>query len=204
MNARRIITLLILTNCLSGFSQVTDSIKSNRNIGFEVTTGLQGTLSFAQIGINYNPPNQNFWIGTKFRAMSCINWVTFINQETSEEVSFHPTVLAGIVTFGGTSMHITDLFRGYGYVELMLGYTSTPYDSYFYDVPNLVGKNTTYGIFGLYGIEFYTSKKVSLFIESGGGYKNIKVDDKENPYAIACSWIGSGITFRMGTIIYLK
>jgi hypothetical protein len=50
----------------------------------------------------------------------------------------------------------------------------------------------------------FFKKKVSLFIDSGGGIQSMSVENKENQYAIASSWIGSGVTFRMGTVIYLN
>ena len=185
-------------------AQESDYMEPKRNFGLEISTGLQGSFSFAQIGVNYSPLKRNFWIGLKFREMSSITWVSFTNMQTNETVSFHPLVLAGILTMGGSSKQWKDLYRVYGYSEVLIGHSSTPYDSYFYDVPNLIGDNVTYGIFGLFGIEFFTSKRMSLFIESGGGYKSIAVDDEKNQYAIASGWIGSGVTLRMGTIIYLK
>ena len=198
-----LLSLLIISNVIA-FPQASDSISTKRNIGFEISTGLQGSLSFAQIGVNYSPSKYNFRIGVKFREMSSITWVTFIDMETKESVSFHPFILAGILTMGGSSMQWKNNFRVYGYSEILIGHSSTPYDSYFYDEPNLIGKNVTYGIFGLFGIEFLASKRMSLFIESGGGYKSMAVDDEKNQYVIASGWIGSGVTLRMGTIIYLK
>ena len=198
-----LLSLLIISNVIA-FPQASDSISTKRNIGFEISTGLQGSLSFAQIGANYSPSKHNFRIGVKFREMSSITWVTFIDMETKESVSFHPFILAGIITMGGSSTYWKDNFRVYGYTEVLIGHSLTPYDSYFYDEPNLIGKNVTYGIFGLFGIEFLTSRRMSLFIESGGGYKSMAVDDEKNQYAIASGWIGSGVTLRMGTIIYLK
>jgi len=195
------IVFMILTKSFSQTPNNKDT-SSFKKFGFEVSTGLQGSLSFAQVGLNYFPKNQSFWISSKIRGMSSITWVTFINQDTQESVSFHPTVIAGIFTFGGSSMTRERIYRAYGYAEILIGHTFTPYDSYFYDEPNLVGINITYGIFGIFGMEFYTSEKVSLIIESGGGFKSMIINEKENQYAIATSWIGSGVTLRMGTIIY--
>lgn len=199
--------LIILFITLPIWESHSQTVNSERNtpekrFAFEVSTGLQGSLSFAQVGLNYFPKNPNFWIGAKIRGMSSITWVTFINQDNQESVSFHPTVLAGTITVGGSSLARGGIYRVYGYSELLIGHTSTPYDSYFYDTPNLVGKNITYGIFGVFGIEFFTSDRVSLIIESGGGFKSMILNEEENQYAIASSWIGSGVTLRMGTLIY--
>lgn len=201
---KSILLSLLMISSFIAYSQASDSISTKRNLGFEITTGLQGSMSFAQIGAKYSPSKHNFWIGLKFREMSSITWVTFIHMETNESVSFHPFILAGIITMGGSSMQWKDNFKVYGYSEILIGHSSTPYDSYFYNVSNLIGKNVTYGIFGVFGIEFLASKRTSLFIESGGGYKSMVVPDKKNQYAVACGWIGSGVTLRMGTTIYLK
>lgn len=36
----------------------------------------------------------------------------------------------------------------------------------------------------------------------GGGFKSLIVDDKENMYAVASSWLGSGFGIQMGSHIY--
>ncbi|MEJ2507656.1 MAG: hypothetical protein P8Y81_15460, partial [Ignavibacteriaceae bacterium] len=105
-------------------------------------------------------------------------------------------------SFGGCSNIIKNILRSYGACEILLGYSFTPYDSLIYEVDNLIGDNLTIGIFGTFGLEFFISRSLSVCIESGGGFKTIKVEDKENIYAIAGSWLGSGVTFRMGAKIY--
>lgn len=167
----------------------------------EIATGLMGSLSFVQAGFNLPQFIKNFTIGAKFRAMSSLTWATFINRETGESVSFHPVTVGGVLAMGGTSPIIGGLFRPYGYFETMLGYTFTPYDDLVYGSGNLIGPNLTYGIFGVFGLEFFTGRHMSVIVESGGGFKSFKVPE-ENAYAVAASWLGSGITFRMGMKIY--
>jgi len=84
----------------------------------------------------------------------------------------------------------------------LAGWTFTPYDSAVYGLGNLVGDNLTLGIFGIFGLEFFTSGRSSVFVESGGGFKTMR-GDKSNQYLVAGSWLGSGVTFRMGARIYL-
>jgi hypothetical protein len=202
MNNKSGITLLFLCISISSFGQDNSSANTKgKELNVEVTTGLQGSLSFAQVGLNLPQFIDNFTLGIKFRGMSSLTWATFINEQTKESVSFHPVVLAGIISFGGSGKLINDTFRSYGACELLTGYSFTPYDSWFYKVDNLIGKNLTIGIFGTFGLEFFTSDKSSIYIESGGGFKTIK-GEKGNQYVIASRWLGSGVTFRMGAKIY--
>ena len=198
---------IILIICLLSLNIVLNAeAESNSQQGLglnlEITTGLQGSLSFAQIGINLPQFIGHFIIGLKFRAMSSLIWATFIHYDTKESVSFHPVVLAGILSFGGCGDMIKDLFRSYGSCEVLLGYSFTPYDSAIYNVNNLIGDNLTIGIFGTFGLEFFLSKTISVFSESGGGFKTLLVENKKDLYVIASSWLGSGVTFRMGAKIY--
>lgn len=134
--------------------------------------------------------------------MSALTWATFINEDTKESVSFHPVTLAGVISFGGTSPLIKEIFQPYGALEVLAGYSFTPYDSMIYGRENFLGDNLTLGFFGTFGIEFFSSDRISMFIESGGGFKTILGGDEENQYIIAASWLGSGVTFRMGTKIF--
>ena len=177
------------------------AIIEGKELNIEITTGLQGSLSFAQIGLNLPQFIDHFLIGIKLRGMSSLTWATFINEQTKESVSFHPVVIACILSFGGTGDVIHDFFRSYGSVEILTGYSFTPYDSLIYNVGNLLGNNITLGIFGVYGLEFFTSERLSVYIESGGGFKTMK-SEYENQYIVASSWLGSGVTFRMGAKIY--
>jgi len=111
--------------------------------------------------------------------------------------------MAGIVSIGGTSKYFLRRIRTYGSVEILIGHTFTPYDDAFNNSGNLIGDNTTIGLFSIYGLEFFSSDNTSLYIESGGGFKAIK-GDKSNQYLLAASWLGSGVTFRMGAKIYIK
>ncbi|TFG59074.1 MAG: hypothetical protein E4H36_14455 [Spirochaetales bacterium] len=177
------------------------TVNPGAGANIEITTGLMGSLSFAQAGFNLPQFIKNFSIGAKFRALSSLTWATFINMETGESVSFHPVTVGGVLTLGGTSPVIRELFRPYGYFETLLGYSFTPWDDLIYGTGNLIGPNFTFGVFGVFGLEFFTGRHMSVIVESGGGFKSLKVPE-ENAYAVASSWLGSGVTFRMGMRIY--
>lgn len=196
--------LMVTICCCITYSQNIENIEGlGKNSNIEITTGQQGAFSFYQFGFNFPQFIDNFIIGVKFRGMSSLTWATFIDEKTKDSVSFHPITLAGVLSMGGTGNITSYAFRNYGAFEILAGYSFTPYDSIIYGVGNLIGNNITLGIFGIYGIEYFTTPTSSIFIESGGGFKTIKAVDK-NQYVIAGSWLGSGVTFRMGTKIYFK
>jgi len=198
-----LIAILLQTSftfCQSG-SKDSTLLKVGKGFNIEVTTGFQGSLSFGQVGINLPQFVDNFVIGLKFRGMSSTTWNTFIHEQTKESVSFHPVVVAGIVSFGGTNLMVGNSFRAFGTCEILFGYSFTPYDDMVYNCGNLIGSNTTVGLFGTFGLEFFVSDKFSTYIESGGGFKTV-MGDKDNPYVVASRWQGSGATLRMGTKIY--
>ena len=96
---------------------------------------------------------------------------------------------------------IHGIFKMYGGMDLFLGYSFTPYDSAIYETGNLIGDNLTYSLLGFYGFELFTSEDISFFIDAGGGLKSL-IGDKENLYAIASSWLGSGFGTRLGVNYY--
>ncbi len=195
--------LLILINTNNSLAQVMNDVEyAGKKMNLDISTGFQGSLSFGQVGINLPQFIDNFVVGFKFRGMSSTNWTTFIHEETKQSVSFHPVVMAGVITLGGTNQFAGDAFRVFGNCELLVGYTFTPYDNMVYKCGNLVGDNITLGFFGTFGLEYFSSKISSVYIESGGGLKTIK-GDKDSQYVIAAAWQGSGATIRMGTRIYL-
>jgi len=85
------------------------------------------------------------FLGVKARFMSSLTWATFIHQN-GESVSFHPVVVAGVVTVGGASPMIQDVYRMDGGMDFLLGYSFTPYDSAIYGTGNLIGKNLTFAL----------------------------------------------------------
>ena len=177
-----------------------------RSAGFLAGTGLQGIFSYGEAGFMFPRIGGSFIIDLKARYMSSITWATFIDQQTGENASFHPVTAAGIVSFGGYSPMMNDAVKLYGGVDLLFGYTFTPYDDFFYGTSNLLGANLTYGIFGYSGIEYYTSKRSAIFIQAGGGYRGMKLfpDDPDNLYAVAVSWLGSGFGIELGMKFYFK
>ena len=170
--------------------------------GWQIGTGINGSLSYFETGIMFPRINDTVFINAKVKAMSAITWTNFTNMETGETVSFHPVVVGGCLTVGGGSRLIEDIFKVYGGTDIFLGFSMTPYDSFFYGVGNLFPQNLTFGVWGHFGLEFFTSETSSIFIQSGGGYKSLITEEKENPYAVAGSWLGSGFCFEMGTNIY--
>lgn len=78
-------------------------------------------------------------------------------------------------------------------------YSFTPYDSLAYGVGNLIPPNLTYGIWGHFGFDYFTSDTSSIYIQSGGGYKGLLVEDRKNAYAVASGWLGCGFGIEMGS-----
>lgn len=178
-----------------------NSAAQGESFAFQFSMGIQGSLSFFEVGIRTPTLGENVFLGFKARIMSSITWATFIHQN-GESVSFHPAVLGGIITCGGNSPFIDDRFRMYGAADLFLGWSFTPYDSLIYKTGNLIGKNITFGIWGYYGAEIFTAENIAYYVDAGGGYKSLK-GDKTNMYVIAGSWLGSGFGMKSGMRFYL-
>jgi len=170
--------------------------------GWQFGTGISGSLSYFETGLIFPRIDETVFINVKLRAMSAVTWTNFTNMNTGESVSFHPVVVGGCLSVGGGNPVIEEYFKVYGGTELFLGYSMTPYDSLFYEVDNLFPPNLTFGIWGHFGLEFFTSDNNSVFIQSGGGFKSMFVEDKTDPYAVAGSWLGSGFGIEMGSNIY--
>jgi len=66
-----LLLIIILNFPLIAETNSTSNINGNK-FNFEITTGLQGVLSFAQFGINLPQFIPHFLIGFKFRGMSCL------------------------------------------------------------------------------------------------------------------------------------
>jgi hypothetical protein len=170
------------------------------NVAFQFSMGIQGNLSFFEAGVVFPSLGKSTFVGLKARIMSSLTWATFIHQN-GEAVSFHPVVAGGVISVGGASPMIQEVYRMYGGMDLLLGYTFTPYDSAIYKVGNLVGKNLTFALWGYYGLELFTADKIAYFVDSGGGYKSLFCD-KSNMYAVASSWLGSGFGIKTGMRFY--
>jgi hypothetical protein len=169
-------------------------------VAVQVSIGIQGSLSYAEAGVILPPIGDTVTIGLKARAMSSITWATFIHQD-GRAVSFHPVVVGGVISVGGTSPLFKDTYRMYGGMDLLLGYSFTPYDSLVYKTKNLIGENLTFGLWGYAGIEVFTAENISYCIDSGGGFKSLFCD-KQNLYAVASSWLGSGFGIRTSLRTY--
>lgn len=185
-----------------GVAAPTVGLAAPEGFGFELGTGIYGALSFAEAGVVFPQLFPHMRSGLKLVGMSALTWASFTNLDTGESVSLHPMVLGAVLSVGGHSDMIHGFMRMYGGVELLLGTTLTPYDSYFYDRDNLIGDNVTYGVFGFFGTELFTSSHSAFFVEGGGGFKSLRVAD-ENAYAVAAAWLGSGVTLRVGTRFFL-
>jgi hypothetical protein len=172
-----------------------------KNFGFEVSTGIQGILSFVQLGVLFPLVGDSLFIDLKLKYLSSITWATYIDTE-GNAVSFHPAVIGGAVSFGGYSPLFYDCVRMYGGVDLFIGHSFTPYDSWFRQTGNLIGDNLTYAALGFFGLEFFTSPHMSIILDAGGGFKSL-FGDKNNQYAIASGWLGSGFGIKMGVRYYL-
>ena len=185
--------VFLLTCCFSAAAQ-------GGSTALQFGIGIQGSLSFAEVGVVFPSIGDAIFLGFKIRSMSSLTWATFIHQN-GEAVSLHPVVIGGIVTVGGASPMIEEVYRMYGGMDLLLGYTFTPYDNAIYKTGNLVGRNLTFALWGFYGLELFTDEKIAYFLDSGGGYKSLFCD-KSNPYAIASSWLGSGFGIKTGMRFY--
>jgi hypothetical protein len=170
------------------------------SLAIQFSIGIQGSLSYAEAGVILPPIADTVTIGLKARSMSSITWATFIHQD-GRTVSFHPVLVGGVVSVGGVSPLFKDTYRMYGGMDLLLGYSFTPYDSLIYKTKNLIGKNLTFGLWGYAGIELFTAENISYCVDSGGGFKTLFCD-KHNLYGVASSWLGSGFGLRTGLRSY--
>lgn len=193
---KRILVLAMLILCLT--ASVVDAAPTN-GFGITIGAGLAGSLSYFEVGLMLPKINDTVFVDLKLRWMSSITWVTFVNMETSETVSFHPVVVGAVVSVGTIAPLVNDEFRVYGGSDIMLGYSFTPYDSLAYGVGNLIPPNLTFGVWGHFGFDYFTSDTSSIYIQSGGGFKSLLVEDKTNAYAVASSWLGSGFGIQMGS-----
>lgn len=197
-----LIALLALLVIFLPVSAQIDTLKAGRTLGLEFAPGVMGGLSFMQAGVTLPTIGKSFQIGIKGRMCSSLTWCTFIHSETGELVSFHPVVAAGVVSFGGSGPILYGKLRPYGATDIIVGYSFTPYDDLVYGCGNLIGPNLTLGVTGYFGIELFTSERLAMFLDAGGGFKTLKPEDEENLYAIASSWIGSGFGLKMGIRFY--
>ena len=199
MNRSTIFAIVVLAVTCPVFSQETGT-----GLGIEFGAGIAGSMSYVEVGVVLPKINDKVSIDVKARAMSAITWVTFRNMDTGDIVSFHPVTVGGVLSTGTVGPIINDELRVYGGSDLFFGYSFTPYDSAFYDTENLIPPNLTFAVWGYFGFEYFTSERSSIFIQSGGGFKSLLVEDKTNPYAVASSWLGSGFGIQMGSTIYLQ
>jgi hypothetical protein len=169
------------------------------SVGVQIGAGIAGSMSYFEVGLMLPKFNDKVFVDIKVRWMSSITWVTFVNMETSETVSFHPVVVGAVVSVGTVGPLVNDEFRVYGGSDILLGYSFTPYDSLAYGVGNLIPPNLTFGVWGHFGFDYFLSERSSIYVQSGGGFKSLLVEDKKNAYAVASGWIGSGFGIQMGS-----
>ena len=193
---KRILLLALVMTCIAG--SAVNAIPLG-GWGITIGAGMAGSLSYFEVGVMLPKINDKVFVEVKLRWMSSITWVTFVNMETSETVSFHPVVVGAVVSVGTLAPLVNDEFRVYGGSDILLGYSFTPYDSLAYGVGNLIPPNLTFGVWGHFGFDYFTSDTSSIYIQSGGGYKSLLVEDKTNAYAVASGWLGSGFGIQMGS-----
>ncbi|MFC1618803.1 hypothetical protein ACFL45_02555 [Candidatus Neomarinimicrobiota bacterium] len=170
-------------------------------LGLEASAGLHGSLSFMEVGALWPLKEGKMFLGLRAKTMSSITWATFIDLEDGETASFHPVVVGGALTVGGASPLLHGFLKAHGGMDILLGYSFTPYDNMVYGTGNLIGDNLTFAYYGFFGFEMYTSSRLAIFLDAGGGFKSL-VGDEENVYVIASSWLGSGVGLRMGMTFY--
>ena len=196
---RRVVAMGLLLTCLSCLS-FAQSV--GNGFGIEFGAGIAGSLSFLEIGLSLPKISERVFVDVKARWMSAITWTTFVNMDTDETVSFHPVVVGGVISVGTVGPLVNEELRVYGGSDILLGYSFTPYDSLAYGVGNLIPPNLTFGIWGHFGVEYFLSDMSSVYIQSGGGFKSMLVEDKTDAYAVASSWLGSGFGIQMGSNFY--
>jgi hypothetical protein len=196
---KRVLILAIMVVCAA--TAGTSAIQGG-GWGIQIGAGLAGSMSYFEVGVMLPKINDKVFVDIKVRWMSSITWVTFVNMETSETVSFHPVVVGAVVSVGTIGPLVNDEFRVYGGSDILLGYSFTPYDSLAYGVSNLIPPNLTLGAWGHFGFDYFTSETSSIYVQSGGGFKTLLVEDKTDPYAVASSWLGSGFGIQMGSRFY--
>lgn len=177
------------------------SIPAQHRFGLEASAGLHGSLSFMEVGALWSLKEGKMFLGLRAKSMSSITWATFIDLEDGETASFHPVVIGGAFTIGGSSPLLHGFLKAHGGMDILLGYSFTPYDNMVYGTGNLIGDNLTFAYYGFFGFEIYTSPRTAIFLDAGGGFKSL-VGDEENVYVIASSWLGSGVGLRMGITFY--
>jgi len=176
--------------------------ESGTGWGLEFGAGLAGSMSYFEAGIAFPKINGRVFVDLKARFMSAITWTTFRNMENGETVSFHPVAAGAILSTGTVGPLVNGELRVYGGSDIFFGYSFTPYDSAFYDVPNLIPPNLSFGVWGYFGFEYFVSPRSAVFVQGGGGFKSMLVEDKTDPYAVASSWLGSGFGIQMGSSLY--
>ena len=191
--------ILLLTVLAAWTGSCVVSAIPGTGFGITIGAGIAGSLSFFEVGVTLPKINDKLFLDIKLRWMSSITWVTFVNMETSETVSFHPVVVGAVVSVGTVGPIMNDELRVYGGSDILLGYSFTPYDSLAYGVGNLIPPNLTFGVWGHFGFDYFTSDTSSIYIQSGGGFRSLLVEDKTNAYAVASSWLGSGFGIQMGS-----
>jgi hypothetical protein len=170
------------------------------SFAFSFGTGIQGIFSMFEAGMKFPKINKSMTLSVNGRWLSSLTWATYIKND-SEYVSFHPSVIGGAVSIGGSSPMLRDVFKPYGAFEVLLGYSFTPWDNLINHTGNLIGKNLTFALTGYFGLEVFPSDRISIFFEAGGGFKSL-FGDKQNLYVIGSGWLGSGVTARMGVNFY--
>ena len=196
---KRILMLVILIACVA--APGVSAIPGN-TLGFVLGAGIAGSMSYFEFGVMLPKINDKVFVDIKVRWMSSITWATFVNMETSETVSFHPVVVGAVVSVGTVGPLVRDELRVYGGSDILLGYSFTPYDSLAYGVGNLIPPNLTFGVWGHFGFDYFLSEESSIYVQSGGGFKSLLIEDKTNAYAVASSWLGSGFGIQMGSRFY--
>ena len=115
--------------------------------GIAFGSGIQGILSTFEAGIKFPPINKSMKVGVYGRWLSSLTWATYVKND-SEYVSFHPSVIGGAVSVGGSSPMLRGFLKPYGAFEVLLGYSFTPWDNLVNHTGNLIGKNLTYALSG--------------------------------------------------------
>ncbi len=190
-----------IENSVEVFDENHISIQKNQwgeGFAFEFAGGTQGLYGSGMIGV-ISPRIKNtisFGLRVNFHGYMGMSEIELENSKTN----FTPIALTGSFFMIHSSPMLFNFIRVYGLYELQFGYTYTP--GYTNGSYSIYGYNFTFCGLAYGGVEFYTSKWYSLFIECGGGVTKV-FSDIALKNGSDSSFDGSGFAMRFGAKVYI-
>jgi len=167
--------------------------------GFEIFGFLQGGYSGGSIGFVF-PKIQTklVHITMGLRATYFGGFVPITVTDSDGTLYYTPMLVTGSFWMTYGSPLLFNFMKFYGGFEINVGHTFSPTDVNRYKTNVTVG-GVTFG-----GIEFFTSKWASVFLEVGGGPMSV-ITDSNNSFVKGQpnQWYGSGFMMRMGSRFFI-